>query len=192
MPKLSQKLGDDLKAHDALVNNTQQRSHLSGKKPTAWAQVDIGYLPDGTAIFLDPQIMRHDEDYTFNSTKDADWVIEDPKQRLSRFNLPKGIISKQEHYYPELLDGRVRGILPEEDRWRLNKGELEQLRLEKPECFIGISKENLPDFMQLVFEEGSYPKQAIAHMHVSPDTVVNEPYLMETKNLPSRGTWKTK
>ena len=163
MPKLSQQEGVTA-ALERLIKST--KSLLTGSKSVKNMDIDVGYLADGTAYFLDPDILKSDIKHTYNPTRDKEWVIVAPGKKSKVFSfLPEGLISKQEAEFPSLMDGRIRGVLAYSDRARLEAGELEKVRAEKPECFNeNIKKENLSEFIHHIFDERLYPEEAIRLM----------------------------
>lgn len=135
----------------------------------------FGILKDGT-----PVILERDVSYQiyhplkpggkYNTPPDlllspppcpnfSEWLIESDLDSTIT-GVPKGFISKQEHFFPALRDHRVRDVLSDADIERLRQGELEDMREEKPECFEGITEDNLSEFIELVQNDGCYPSQA--------------------------------
>lgn len=126
---------------------------------------DVLLGKDGKIYGVDKHMlgMKDGVRQTFNLERDRDYLAKKkPGDRESIFEWlhGTGYISSQERTYPAINDGRVRGVLPDKDRARLEQGELGELRREKPECFRGITKDNLHSFITLVFDEGWYPVQA--------------------------------
>ncbi|MBY0355683.1 MAG: hypothetical protein K2Q12_08155 [Rickettsiales bacterium] len=125
---------------------------------------DIGKLPDGTLVGVDKDAINADEKKF--TAADKNWLIESDQESIFPYLHGTGYISKQEHFYPALRDKRVRGVLSDSDLQRLQQGELEALRLEKPECFDAVTAENLGQFVELV-KGGLYPSQAQEMLHTS-------------------------
>ena len=165
LPKLNTKVSsvDSYTLDSHLGNKGYQVNHF------LYSSGDLGYLPDGTVVALDKDGI--DEPTLKTATpQDAPWLIRSNETSIFPYLHGTGYISKQEHFFPALVDHRVRGILSDDDIERLKKGELETMRKEKPECFTGVTAENLSDFVRLVKDEGWYPSQAqeIMHEHAPP------------------------
>lgn len=163
LPQYPQEHGD-FSAQERLKNNLEAREYLRPEDHFKDNGRDTGYLSNGAAILLDPDSLDGTRSYAYDPVLDADWVVDAPDMKSKRFDLPEGKISLQEHDCPALMDGRVRGILSDDDRLRLMAGELEALRAEKPECFVGVTQAQLPEFVHYVFDEKMYPAEAIAQL----------------------------
>lgn len=120
---------------------------------------DAGHLPDGTMIGIGKDVIDPPEVIKLVEADKA-WLVESDRPSIFLYLHGKGYISKQEHFFPALMDGHPRGVLCDDDIERLRGGELETLRGEKPECFEGINSTNLDAFIGLVKDEGWYPSQA--------------------------------
>lgn len=152
-------MNGDPKAFQALGDNLKERGHIPKKEKLK--KEDVGYTDNGRlAMLLDPDSLDNTKTYHYDPVKDKPWIVKRPGQKSVQFDLPEGIISKQEADCPALMDGRVRGVLTDQDKERLEAGEIKALRAEKPECFEGIADKNLPEFMQYVFGDGMYPQAA--------------------------------
>lgn len=163
LPQYPQDHGD-FSAQKRLKKNLEARGYLRPEDHFKDSGQDTGYLSNGEAILLDPDSLNGTRSYVYDPVLDAAWVVDAPGMKSKRFDLPEGKISLQEHDCPALMDGRVRGILSDDDRMRLEAGELEVLRAEKPECFTGVTQERLSVFMDYVFQQNMYPEEAIAKM----------------------------
>lgn len=129
---------------------------------------DLGRLPDGTIVSvdkdgIDQSRLKIPKQIT---AADRNWLIESDQESIFPYLHGTGFISKQEHFYPALRDKRVRGVLSDSDLQRLQQGELETLRLEKPECFDTVTAEDLGQFVELV-KGGLYPSQAQEMLHAT-------------------------
>lgn len=139
-------------SHAALLAHAQQRGLRL--QDVSFENGDSRRLPDGTPIFVDRDAVLHGD----NGQQPAqgaeayrDFLSPIPRRDPRRSRLFPQLhalgdhehqyISKQEQYYPALLDGRIRGMLTESDRKRLEAGELDALIAEKPECFLFVTAE---------------------------------------------------
>jgi hypothetical protein len=134
---------------------------------------DLGYLPDGSVGGVDLNAINlGDRDKPHLCKTDRHMLIESDQESIFPYLHGSGFISKQEHFFPAIRDGRPRGVLTDADIQRLEKGELELVRPLKPECLVGITRDNLSEFLMEVRDFGWYPSQAleilIDHGHASP------------------------
>jgi hypothetical protein len=146
---------------DAVLDSENARSFPDG--PPVGVDQDFTRLPDESAevpyntIKYDP---KRDAAYVVTGKVDVNGnpiqsrlFGEDKKNGF----LPAGTISVQEEYFPALMDGRIRGVLSDEDRVRLETGGIEafnQLRKEKPECFMFPLIGDLSPEEKIAFQTG--------------------------------------
>lgn len=121
---------------------------------------DLGYLPDGTVIGVDIDAVGPRQNQEPHLLNDDEYLIASDQQSIFPYLQGTGFISKQEHYFPALMDGRIRDALSDQDISRLLNGDFEAVKAEKPECFEGITPDNLGDFIAIVRDYGWYPLQA--------------------------------
>lgn len=123
---------------------------------------NLGYLPDGTVIGVDKNALKPVAKPSVNKADKSNFLVSGRADQESIFEYLHGsrLISKQEKFFPAVADGRIRGVLSDDDITRLRDGKLAQIREKKPECFRGISDANLDEFIHLVQHEGWYPSQA--------------------------------
>lgn len=146
----------------ALMNHLNEKGYWTGDFRSQGG--DLGYLPDGTIVGVDYNAIDFAKAQEGHVLNDDQWLIASDKKSIFNYLHDTGFISKQEHFFPALRDGRPRGVLSDADIARLRKGELEQLRAEKPECLEGVTKENLAEFIMHVKDFGWYPSQALEIM----------------------------
>lgn len=126
---------------------------------------NLGYLPDGTVVGVDKHALRVPASKEMIKADRAKWLVQArPGQQSVFAYVENGFISKQEKFFPAIADGRMRGVLTDNDIRHLGEGNFPTLKANKPECFTGITPDNLEEFVYLVKDQGWYPHQAQAIM----------------------------
>ncbi|MBY0408347.1 MAG: hypothetical protein K2Q01_11710, partial [Rickettsiales bacterium] len=123
---------------------------------------NLGYLPDGTVVGVDKHCIRVTTTPQITAADKSHWLVFKPHvPSLFPYLDAQGYISKQEHCFPALTSG-VRGVLTNRDIENLENGKFAAVRDKKPECFKGITEDNLEEFIYLVKDQALYPSQARA------------------------------
>ncbi|NBO19805.1 MAG: hypothetical protein EBV03_11425 [Proteobacteria bacterium] len=168
------KIDTNVSAEDA----RKYASHVTGKgyklDHADHADGNLGYLPDGTVVGVDKNTLRPPASKRIVQADKSRWLVKAQPDQQSIFTyMEPGFISKQEKFFPAIADGRMRGVLTDSDIKRIEDGSFASLKDKKPECFKGITQENLDEFLHLVKDEGWYPRQAQAMMREA-GTLVEE------------------
>ena len=175
--KLSEEQSEEIRGHT--LKKYDDANHADPDKG------DLGLLPDGTAVLVDKDATdtykdgrRIPDELPFDPVRDAAYVVKSDQESIFPSLQGTGYISRQEYFFPALVDGRIRGVLSDDDIARLKNGEFAAVQEKAPECFHGITEENLSEFITLVKEEGWYPSQAQDIMRergtlIEPDTQVS-------------------